>query len=103
MHYTDRSFLGIMELSPGGSPYFNTGDLTSNLTDFDQIWESLMDRLVREAAAGTSRLKFSSDDTKLTSFRNIYALVQCLRKFGIDCRNHWNRNRLPESLELIPA
>ncbi|GKV19277.1 hypothetical protein SLEP1_g29563 [Rubroshorea leprosula] len=77
IHYANRYIFGILEQSP--SYHFNNiGNLTVNLTQFDQIWESLMDGLVRNASAGTSRLKFATGEANLlTQFQKIYALTQC--------------------------
>ncbi|GKV19268.1 hypothetical protein SLEP1_g29553 [Rubroshorea leprosula] len=76
IHYANRYIFGILEQSPHYE-FYNTGDLTVNLTQFDQIWESLLDGLVRNASAGTSRLKFATGEAKLTPFQTIYALTQC--------------------------
>ncbi|GLT83216.1 hypothetical protein SLE2022_015180 [Rubroshorea leprosula] len=76
IHYANRSFFGILELSPTDSGY-NVNNLTTNLTQFDQIWENLADGIVRRASSGTSRLKFAAGEAKLTSFQTIYALMQC--------------------------
>ncbi|GKV19276.1 hypothetical protein SLEP1_g29562 [Rubroshorea leprosula] len=57
--------------------FTNTDDLTVNLAQFDQIWERLMDGLVRNASAVTSRLKFATGETKLTKFQTNFALIQC--------------------------
>ncbi|GLU23218.1 hypothetical protein SLE2022_392420 [Rubroshorea leprosula] len=61
IHYANRYIFGILEQSPHYE-FYNTGDLTVNLTQFDQIWESLLDGLVRNASAGTSRLKFATGE-----------------------------------------
>ncbi|KAK8575351.1 hypothetical protein V6N12_063026 [Hibiscus sabdariffa] len=47
--YADRPFFGILEL--GG---YNTGDITLNITEFDTVWESLIDSVVRKASTGSS-------------------------------------------------
>ncbi|KAK2654682.1 hypothetical protein Ddye_014538 [Dipteronia dyeriana] len=81
VRYSNRSFLGVLELNPNQRLY-NTGDIKSNLTEFNQIWESLMDGLVRKA----SRLKFATKETNLTYFQKIYALMQCTPDLSqIDC------------------
>ncbi|GLT30985.1 hypothetical protein SLA2020_436770 [Shorea laevis] len=76
IHYANRSFFGSLGLSPT-FPYSNTGNLSVNLTLFDQIWENLLVGLVRNASAGTSGPKFATGETKLPPFQTIYALVQC--------------------------
>ncbi|KAK9014390.1 hypothetical protein V6N11_005548 [Hibiscus sabdariffa] len=74
--YANRPFFGILELEPTDAGY-NTADITSNLTEFDTVWESLMDRVVRKASNGTSSLKYATGEADFTVFQNIYALMQC--------------------------
>ncbi|GLT32907.1 hypothetical protein SLA2020_075370 [Shorea laevis] len=76
IHYANRSFFGILEQTPSFLSW-NKGDLTVSMTQFDQIWESLMGGLVTTASAGTSRRKFDTGETKLTPLQTIYALMQC--------------------------
>ncbi|KAK8592299.1 hypothetical protein V6N13_062885 [Hibiscus sabdariffa] len=72
----DRPFFGILELEPTDAGY-NRGDITSNLTEFDIVWESLMDRVVRKASNGTSSLKYATGEAEFTVFQKIYAVMQC--------------------------
>ncbi|TXG65367.1 hypothetical protein EZV62_006642 [Acer yangbiense] len=44
---------------------------------FNEVWESLMDRLVTKASMGSSRLKFGTGEANFTKFLKIYALMQC--------------------------
>ncbi|KAL5841911.1 hypothetical protein ACOSQ3_012514 [Xanthoceras sorbifolium] len=76
IRYADRAIFGKLELNPVDAGY-NVNNITSNLTVFNQIWESLMDRVVKKASMGSSRLKFGTDEAKLSYFQNIYALMQC--------------------------
>ncbi|TXG47158.1 hypothetical protein EZV62_026452 [Acer yangbiense] len=76
VRYSNRSFFGTLELNPLDIIY-NTGNITSDLTEFNQIWENLMDGLVKKASIGTSRLKFATKEANLTYFQRIYALMQC--------------------------
>ncbi|XP_044461362.1 putative cysteine-rich receptor-like protein kinase 16 [Mangifera indica] len=76
VRYSNQRFYGVLQLDPTESGY-NTGDLNMNLTLFDQIWESLMDRLVTKASMGSSMLKFATGEANLTLFRKIYSLMQC--------------------------
>ncbi|KAJ4703246.1 Cysteine rich receptor like kinase [Melia azedarach] len=76
VRYANRSFYGKLELDPSNEGY-NTANITSNLTQFDQIWESLLDRLVIKASSGSSRLKFATGEANLSLFSKIYALMQC--------------------------
>ncbi|KAK8972404.1 hypothetical protein V6N11_034295 [Hibiscus sabdariffa] len=59
VRFANRSFYGILELDPVEAG-FNTGDITSNLTEFDTVWETQMVTLVREASKGSSRIKQSA-------------------------------------------
>ncbi|KAL4311944.1 hypothetical protein GQ457_01G042700 [Hibiscus cannabinus] len=74
--YSDRPFFGILELEPSDAGY-NRADITSNLTEFDIVWESLMDRVVRKASNGTSSLKYATGEAEFTAFQKIYAVMQC--------------------------
>ncbi|GMJ14613.1 cysteine-rich RLK (RECEPTOR-like protein kinase) 14 [Hibiscus trionum] len=74
--YADRPFFGILELEPTDAGY-NTGDITSNLTEFDTVWEGLIDSVVRKASNGSSSLKYATGEADLPPFRKIYALMQC--------------------------
>ncbi|XVF27800.1 hypothetical protein REPUB_Repub14bG0140000 [Reevesia pubescens] len=76
VRYADREFFGTLELEPTLAGY-NTGDIKSNLTKFDTIWESLMDIVVRNASMGSSRLKYATGEADLTAFQKIYSIMQC--------------------------
>ncbi|XVF39313.1 hypothetical protein PTKIN_Ptkin01aG0024600 [Pterospermum kingtungense] len=76
VRYADRSFFGILEPEYAEEGY-NTGDLKSNLTQFDIVWESLLANVVRNASMGSSRLKYATGEADLTTFQKIYALMQC--------------------------
>ncbi|XP_040951668.1 putative receptor-like protein kinase At4g00960 [Gossypium hirsutum] len=56
---------------------YNTGDITFNLTEFDTVWESLMDTVVRNASNGSSTLKYATGEADFTITQTIYALMQC--------------------------
>nr|KJB67995.1 hypothetical protein B456_010G221000 [Gossypium raimondii] len=73
--YANRPFFGILELQPTDAGY-NMADITSNLTQFDTIWESLMDRVVSKASSGSST-KYATGEADVTEFRTIFALMQC--------------------------
>ncbi|XP_039060284.1 putative receptor-like protein kinase At4g00960 [Hibiscus syriacus] len=76
VHYADHSFFGTLELEPAVAVY-NTGNITSNLTEFDTVWESLIDSVVRKASNGSSSLKYATGEADLRAFQRIYSLVQC--------------------------
>ncbi|MBA0672143.1 hypothetical protein Goklo_029194, partial [Gossypium klotzschianum] len=75
LRYANRPFFGILELQPTDSGY-NTVDITFNLTQFDTIWESLMDRVVSKASSWSST-KYATGEADFTAFQTIYALMQC--------------------------
>ncbi|XP_039060303.1 putative receptor-like protein kinase At4g00960 [Hibiscus syriacus] len=76
VHYADHSFFGTPELEPAEA-FYNTGNLTSNLTEFDAVWESLINSVVKKASKGSSSLKYATGEADVTVFRKIYSLMQC--------------------------
>nr|KJB66591.1 hypothetical protein B456_010G145500 [Gossypium raimondii] len=76
VHYADRSFYGALELDPPEAVY-NTGEITSNLTQFDTVWESLMDSVVQKASNGSSTLKYATGEAYFRFFQKIHAQMQC--------------------------
>ncbi|XWS40612.1 hypothetical protein CRYUN_Cryun17cG0010700 [Craigia yunnanensis] len=78
VRYADRSFFGTLELQPSQTDYNskNVIDITSNVTQFYQIWDNLMDDLVERASNGSSTLKFATGIADVDS-EKIYALMQC--------------------------
>uniref|UniRef100_A0A5B7BSI8 Cysteine-rich receptor-like protein kinase 29 n=1 Tax=Davidia involucrata TaxID=16924 RepID=A0A5B7BSI8_DAVIN len=73
---SNRSFFGVMQAQPGYD-VFITSDISTNLDEFDQALNSLIDGLVVRAAMGNSTLKFATNETKFSNFQTIYALMQC--------------------------
>ncbi|XVE87852.1 hypothetical protein DITRI_Ditri19aG0021500 [Diplodiscus trichospermus] len=76
VRYANRSFFGVLDKASAEGGY-NVNDLRSNLTQFDPIWESLVDRVVTKASMGSSRLKYATGEAELPPFQTIYALMQC--------------------------
>lgn len=76
VHYSNRSIFGQVELKPMESNY-NVNKVTSNMTLFDQIWWSLMERTLVKASSGTSKLKYATEEVNLTRSETMYALMQC--------------------------
>ncbi|KAG4142369.1 hypothetical protein ERO13_D06G125350v2 [Gossypium hirsutum] len=76
VHYADRSFYGTLEELGNPEAGYNTGDIKSNLTEFDRVWESLMDTVVTNASNGSSTLKYAIGETDFI-FQKIYVLMQC--------------------------
>ncbi|KAF2303631.1 hypothetical protein GH714_020368 [Hevea brasiliensis] len=76
MRYANRLIFGRVEIEPS-EILVNTGDIYSNMEEFDQIWSNLMARLLTKASMGSSKVKFAAGDADLTPFQKIYALMQC--------------------------
>ncbi|KAK2644360.1 hypothetical protein Ddye_019555 [Dipteronia dyeriana] len=76
VRYADRSFSGILELTPAVG-YYNVNDLRSDMTQFGKIWENLMDSVLKNASMSYSEPKFATGEANLTFFQKIYALMQC--------------------------
>ncbi|KAK2644362.1 hypothetical protein Ddye_019557 [Dipteronia dyeriana] len=76
VHYSNSSCLGKLEVEPENKAY-NTGDITSDLTEFDRIWGNLIDGLVKKASKGTAGIKYATEEAKLTPFQPMYALMEC--------------------------
>ncbi|KAK3188240.1 hypothetical protein Dsin_027801 [Dipteronia sinensis] len=77
VHYADRSLFGKVEMYVPINRYYRGNNLTMNLTEFDKIWQPLMERTMREASSGSSEIKFATQEANLTSIQTIYALMQC--------------------------
>ncbi|MBA0747945.1 hypothetical protein Gogos_004806 [Gossypium gossypioides] len=60
----------------------NNRNITSNLPQFDTIWESLMDSVVTKASNGSSTLKYATRKVNFTASKTIYALTQCNPKLA---------------------
>ncbi|KAE8724432.1 Cysteine-rich RLK (RECEPTOR-like protein kinase) 14, putative isoform 1 [Hibiscus syriacus] len=76
VHYADHIFFGTPDLEPSWEVY-NTGNITSNLTEFDTVWESLINSVVSKASKGSSSLKYATGEADVTVFEKIYSLMQC--------------------------
>ncbi|KAH1056201.1 hypothetical protein J1N35_034266 [Gossypium stocksii] len=77
VHYANHSFYGTPQDLGVPDAGYNTGDITFNLTEFDTVWESLMDTVVRNASNGSSTLKYATGEADFTITQRIYALMQC--------------------------
>ncbi|XP_038690285.1 putative receptor-like protein kinase At4g00960 [Tripterygium wilfordii] len=92
VRYADRSFFGQLELAPNDIGCLNR-EISSNITEFDKIWEDLMERLTETASSGSSRIKYATDQVPVTVFQNIYAMMQCTPDLSkSDCRNCLREN-----------
>ncbi|KAK2644352.1 hypothetical protein Ddye_019547 [Dipteronia dyeriana] len=79
VHYADHSVSGKLDLPPISIHYGGnlTEQVQSNLTEYDQIWDTLMDSLVKKVSKGSFRLKFATEEANVNTFQKIYALMQC--------------------------
>ncbi|TYH13535.1 hypothetical protein ES288_A06G146000v1 [Gossypium darwinii] len=76
VRYANGPFFGILELEPTTAGTI-TQDIGSNLPRFDTIWESLTDRLVRNASNGSFSRKYATGEAYFTVSQNINAQMQC--------------------------
>ncbi|KAK5825689.1 hypothetical protein PVK06_020547 [Gossypium arboreum] len=76
VRYANRPFFGILQLEPTTAGTI-TQDIGSNLPRFDTIWESLTDRLVRNASNGSFSRKYATGEAYFTVSQNINAQMQC--------------------------
>ncbi|VVB07659.1 unnamed protein product [Arabis nemorensis] len=80
--YSSRPSFGPLDWNPNSAGY-NTGDLTTNLTDFDGLLEQLSVSLANKASSSGKDVSVSKDRfyavdvVALTRFQNVYALMQC--------------------------
>ncbi|MBA0723242.1 hypothetical protein Golax_003839 [Gossypium laxum] len=81
LHYANRHFFKMLELYPTTFVH-NNRDITSNLPQFDTVWESLMDSVVTKASNGSSTLKYATGKANFTASKTIYALTQCNPKLA---------------------
>ncbi|XP_019087877.1 PREDICTED: putative cysteine-rich receptor-like protein kinase 16 [Camelina sativa] len=77
VRYSNRSFTGSLEMEPKYTKY-NVGDIGSTVTNFDKVWDGLTSRMIDRATSWSSeRMSYAAEAVTLTSFRNIYAIMQC--------------------------
>ncbi|CAA7037129.1 unnamed protein product [Microthlaspi erraticum] len=97
VRYSDTSFSGTFVLYPY-TVLTRPGNTTSNLTDFKEIWDRLISRLVNAASAAkstpsSSNNHYAADSAALTPGQNIYALMQCTPDISSsDCEACLRRN-----------
>ncbi|XP_038710348.1 putative receptor-like protein kinase At4g00960 [Tripterygium wilfordii] len=92
VRYANRSFFGQLELSPDAAGY-NTGDISSARTEFDQKWKALMERMIERASSGSSRIKYATEEVRATVFHEIYALMRCTPDLSqSDCKKCLRKN-----------
>ncbi|XP_031254692.1 cysteine-rich receptor-like protein kinase 18 [Pistacia vera] len=103
VRYSDHSIFGKMETYPWAEGGYGT-NITTNMTQFDQTWKSLMNRLLKTSSTGSnnSRKKFATGEASLTDSVKIYALMQCtpdisesdfdscLRQSVFYCESHYH-------------
>ncbi|XP_013595104.1 PREDICTED: cysteine-rich receptor-like protein kinase 11 [Brassica oleracea var. oleracea] len=79
--YSNTSFSGSVD-SDGRVIFTNTGDITSNITKFTEIWEDLVVRMIDIASApkdtpSSSNNYYTANIAALNPFQDIFALMQC--------------------------
>lgn len=81
--YSNRPSFRPLDLDPPSVGY-NTGNLSTNLTDFDILWEQLSVRMVTQASPSSgkdlsvsNRRFYVADIANLTRIQTVYALMQC--------------------------
>ncbi|XVE51181.1 hypothetical protein DITRI_Ditri02bG0018800 [Diplodiscus trichospermus] len=75
LRYTNRSIFGVAEKDP-----FFVMRNPDNVTDeeaFNQVLDTLLDRLRNSAASGTSLRKFATGSANVPAYQTLYALAQC--------------------------
>ncbi|EFH43974.1 hypothetical protein ARALYDRAFT_492542 [Arabidopsis lyrata subsp. lyrata] len=108
VRYSNRPFSGLLVMDPLGA-IFNTGELNTNQTEFDIVWNNLTSSMIAgitsfSSGANNSSKYYSDDIALVPDFKNISALMQCtpdvssedcntcLRKNVVDydncCRGH---------------
>ncbi|XP_020873348.1 putative cysteine-rich receptor-like protein kinase 16 isoform X3 [Arabidopsis lyrata subsp. lyrata] len=77
IRFSNRLFSGSLEIEPSYDLIVN-GDIQVNLTEFDRSWEDLTSHMIVEATSSSSQRKYyAAEAVSLTSFQNIYLLMQC--------------------------
>ncbi|KAF8103167.1 hypothetical protein N665_0188s0120 [Sinapis alba] len=99
VRYSSRSLSGLLVMDPPGGLY-NPQNLTiTNQTEFDNVWKKLMFGLIARTTSTSSGGNNSSfkyygrDESLVTSFGNISALMQCTPDVSLeDCGTCQQRN-----------
>ena len=86
LRYSNRSIFSTKEDLPAFSMH-NVNNV-SNGDEFNEALGNLFASLKSKAASGDSRYKFATGEVNLSSFQNIYALVQCTPDLSqLSCSN----------------
>ncbi|XP_010448752.1 PREDICTED: cysteine-rich receptor-like protein kinase 11 [Camelina sativa] len=98
VRYSNTSLSGSADLDPK-LLLTNTGVINSNLTDrFTTIWEDLMVRMIATASTAkstpsSSNNHYSAEIATLTTFEDMYALMQCTPDLSFrDCEHCLKRS-----------
>lgn len=96
LRYSNVSFLGILDTQYAGG--IANGRNTSNVDQFNQALDQLLDQLRAEASSGGSLRKYASNNMNGPGFVTIYGLMQCTPDLSeLDCYNC-----LDNAIRLIP-
>ncbi|CAH8304481.1 unnamed protein product [Eruca vesicaria subsp. sativa] len=81
VRYSNTSFLGTLGLSPRAS-ITNGANVTSDQTEFKKIWEDLVVRMIDAASSSDSH--YTANTAALTTFQEVYAMMQCTPDLSSD-------------------
>ncbi|XP_010433927.1 PREDICTED: cysteine-rich receptor-like protein kinase 18 [Camelina sativa] len=81
VRYSNRPFSGLLDMEPRGAIY-NTGELNTNLTEFDLLWKNLTSGMIAgitssSSGANNSSKYYAYDFAPVPDFKNISAMMQC--------------------------
>ncbi|XP_010519685.1 PREDICTED: cysteine-rich receptor-like protein kinase 11 isoform X1 [Tarenaya hassleriana] len=87
VRYSNRTFVRLLNLEPRVVMNDTGVTIELNSTEFDGVWEGLMNRMI-DGELSLSRIKnYAADVTSLTNSRDIYALMLCTSDLSQeDCR-----------------
>ncbi|PWA56375.1 cysteine-rich receptor-like protein kinase 8 [Artemisia annua] len=75
LRYSNVTFLGTLDTRIGG--YIANGNNATNVPQFNQALDQLLDQLRSDASRGGSLRKYAANSTSGPNFSTIFALMQC--------------------------
>ncbi|KAK6264690.1 Gnk2-homologous domain - like 10 [Theobroma cacao] len=98
LRYSNRSIFGKMEVEPFRSLVnVNVVNNVTNVTHFNQVLATLLDRLKTQAASGRSLRRVATGNANVSKSQTLYAMVQCTPDLSPEDCNDCLRN-VTESL-----
>ncbi|GJY13877.1 cysteine-rich receptor-like protein kinase 15 [Tanacetum coccineum] len=86
LKYSNATILGVLDTSVGW--YLANGGNTSNVVQFNEGIDRLLDQLRNDASRGGSLRKYAINSTSGPGFTTLYGLMQCTPDLSeIDCYN----------------